>query len=140
MQLVRSLVTALALSALAAPVLADAPKAPPRAAKDEVSAAEAEKFLAFFNKFADAVIQNKDACPKMATAINGVIDTHQETIKLANEMKAANKKLPKAVEDKLTARLKDMFQAMVKCKDDAGVKAAMSRLDGPSKKAASKKK
>lgn len=134
MQLVRSLVAALVLAS-AAPALAEAPKPQP---KDEVSAAEAEAFLAFFNKFADAVIKNKDACPKMATAINGVIDANQETIKKANEMKAANKKLPKAIEDKLTARLKDMFQAMVKCKDDAGVKTAMRRLDGPSKKSATK--
>src|SRR5687768_15343224 len=76
--------------------------------RDEVAAAEAEKFLAFFNKFVDAVIANKDNCGKMAGAINGVIDGHLDIVKKANEAKAAKKKLPKALEDKMLARVKEM--------------------------------
>ena len=145
--LLRSIILTVALAAGATTAVAQ-PKAPAPApapkevkpAKDEVPAADAEKFLAFFNQFADAVIQNKDNCPKMATSINAVIDANEDVIKKANEMKAANKKLPKAIEDKMTARLKDMFPAMVKCKDDAAVKTAMKRMEGPSKKSVSKPK
>lgn len=130
MRLLVSLAAVIALAA-APPSFADAPKEPPKPQKDEMPTEDAEKFLAFFHRFADAVVQNKDACPRMATAINGVIDGHQGVIKRANELRAANKKLPKAVEDQMTTRLKEMFAAMVKCKDDAGVKAAMRRIEGP---------
>jgi hypothetical protein len=106
----------------------------PKEKRDEVSAAEAEKFLAFFNKFVDAVIQNKDNCGKMAGSINAVIDANQDVVKKANEAKAAKKKLPKALEDKMMARVKEMIPAMQKCGGDKDVKAAVGRLDPKNQK------
>lgn len=124
--MLRRIVCSLAFVALTSSTgFADKPAKP---AKDEISAVEAEKFLVFFNQFADAVVKNKDDCAKMAGAINGVIDQNLALIKQANDAKAANKKLPKAVEEKMSARLKDMFPAMSKCKQDAGVMTAMKRL------------
>jgi hypothetical protein len=108
--------------------------APP--AKEEISAAEAQKVLDFFNKFADAIVANKDSCPKMAVAINGVIDTNKAFIEQANKMKADGKKLPKAVEDKMGARMKEFLPMVMKCKDDKDVAAAMQRMDKPDAKPA----
>jgi hypothetical protein len=102
--------------------------------RDEISQADAEKFQGFFNKFVDAVVQNKDACPKMATAINSVIDGNVDIIKKANEAKKAKKKLPKAVEEKMMARVKEMMPAMQKCGSDKAVQDAIARLDHPDEK------
>ena len=124
MKLLRSLVMFAVVATSGAAFADDA-----KEKRDEVSAAEAEKFLVFFNKFVDAVIQNKDNCTKMAGSINGVIDANQDVVKKANEAKAAKKKLPKALEDKMMARVKEMIPAMQKCGGDKDVKAAVGRLD-----------
>ena len=108
--------------------------APP--AKEEISAAEAQKVLDFFNKFADAIVANKDSCPKMAVGINGVIDSNKAFIEQANKMKSEGKKLPKAVEDKMGARMKEFLPMVMKCKDDKDVAAAMQRMDKPDSKPA----
>jgi hypothetical protein len=97
--------------------------------REEVSAADAEKFLGFFNKFVDAVVTNKDACPKMASSINTVIDAHLDVLKQANAAREAKRKLPKAYEDKMMARVKEMMPAMQKCGKDKDVEAAISRMD-----------
>ena len=96
--------------------------------RDEVSQADGEKMLAFYGKFVDAIIQNKDNCGKMAKDVNGVIDAHADTVKLANEARVANKQLPKALEDKMMARIKELMPAMQKCGNDKDVKAAVARL------------
>ena len=131
MKLLRVLVM-FAVVATSGLAFADEPKGGEK--RDEVSAAEAEKFLGFFNKFVDAVIQNKENCAKMAGAINGVIDANQDIVKKANEAKAAKKKLPKALEDKMMARVKEMIPAMQKCGGDKDVKTAVGRLDPKNQK------
>ena len=107
MKLVRTftMITALAGATLAyadtkppTPAPAADKKAPPPAAAPEVSQADAEKFLVFFNKLVDTVVANKDDCTKLAAGINGVIDGNKDMIAKANEAKAAGKKLPKALE------------------------------------------
>jgi hypothetical protein len=120
--------TMIAILAATTVASAEAPAAPP-AQDAEISKADADKFLAFFNKFVDAIVQNKDNCPKMATAINGVIDANKALIKKANEAKAAGKKLPKALEEKMMARVKEMMPAMQKCGADKDVQAALNRMD-----------
>jgi hypothetical protein len=102
--------------------------------REEIPVAEAEKFLGFFNKFVDAVIANKENCAKMATGINTVIDGHKDVVAKANEAKAAKKKLPKALEEKMMARVKEMIPAMQKCGSDKDVKAAVGRLDPKAEK------
>ncbi|MEO8702906.1 MAG: hypothetical protein ABI867_22870 [Kofleriaceae bacterium] len=97
--------------------------------REEVSQADAEKFLGFFNKFVDAVVGNKDACPKMATSVNTVIDQHLDVLRAANAAREAKKKLPKSYEDKMMARVKEMMPAMQKCGTDKDVQAAIGRMD-----------
>ena len=120
--------TMLAILAATTVASAEAPAAPP-AQDAEISKADADKFLAFFNSFVDAIVQNKDNCPKMAASLNGVIDKNKALIKKANDAKAAGKKLPKALEEKMMARVKEMMPAMQKCGADKDVQAALQRMD-----------
>ncbi len=106
--------------------------------RDEISQADGEKLLAFFSKFVDAIVQNKENCGKMAAAVNGVVDTNADAVKLANEAKASGKLLPKALEEKMMARVKELMPAMQKCGSDKDVKAAVSRLEKKGDKAAEK--
>lgn len=124
-----TMIATLATTTVAA---AEAPPTPaPEAKRVEISKAEGDKFLAFFNTFVDAIITNKEDCPKMATSINGIIDKNQALIKKANDAKAAGKKLPKAIEEKMMARVKEMMPAMQKCGPDKDVQLALSRMDKP---------
>lgn len=117
---------------------APAEKAP--AKKPEVTKAEADQFLAFFNKFVDGVVAAKEDCTKMAATINTVIDQNQATIKLANDSKAAGKDLPQWAKEKMMARVKEMMPPMQKCGNDAKVQTAMKRMEsGGTAKAAPKK-
>ncbi|MDQ3363927.1 MAG: hypothetical protein M3680_00645 [Myxococcota bacterium] len=112
----------------------DAAKAPTTApakteAKKELSAQDADKFLAFFNKFVDGVVAAKEDCVKMAATINSLIDANQDLIKKANAAKAEGKDLPQAAKDKMMARVKEMMPGMQKCGADPKVQAAMKRME-----------
>ena len=122
--------------ALASPAVAET-KAPPPAAQ-EVEAAEAERILEFFNRFADTIIANKDDCKKMAAAVNTFVDANADNIKKAKEIKDGKKRLPRAIEEKMMARLKEMVPAMQKCQSDADVRKALERAKGDDKKGAKK--
>jgi hypothetical protein len=99
--------------------------------REEVSQADGEKMLAFFGKFVDSIVQNKDNCAAMAKAVTTVIETNQDTVKLANDAKKANKVLPKALEEKMMARVKELMPAMQKCGGDKDVKDAIKKLEPP---------
>ncbi|MBA3539583.1 MAG: hypothetical protein H0T79_08125 [Deltaproteobacteria bacterium] len=130
MTLFRTLTIAALIGASTLSAFAEAPPAKPTAKPaDEISAADAEKFIVFFNKFIDAIVLNKDNCPKMASSLNTVIDTNKDLIAKANDAKAAGKKLPKALEEKMMARVKEMMPAMQKCGTDKDVQAAIQRMD-----------
>ena len=123
------------IATLATTAAAEAPPAPapaPPAKRVEVSKADGEKFMAFFNKLVGAIVQNKEDCPKMASAVTVVIDANVAMLKKTNEQKAAGKRLPKALEDKMMARVKDeMLPAMQKCGGDKDVQAALARMENP---------
>ena len=99
--------------------------------REEVSQADGEKMLAFFGKFVDSIVQNKDNCAAMAKAVTTVIETNQDAVKLANDAKKANKVLPKALEEKMMARVKELMPAMQKCGGDKDVKDAIKKLEPP---------
>ncbi len=124
MTLLRVLSVLVALGLTTTTALADEKKK-----REEVSQADGERLLAFFGKFVDAIVQNKDNCGKMAKDVNGVIDVNPDAVKLANDAKAANKQLPKALEEKMMARVKELMPAMQKCGADKDVKSAIARLD-----------
>ena len=128
MTLLRALAVLVLIGLTASPALADDKKK-----REEVSQADGEKLLAFFGKFVDAIVQNKDNCGKMAKDVGAVIDANPDAVKLANDAKAANKQLPKALEEKMMARVKELMPAMQKCGNDKDVKAAISKLEPPKK-------
>lgn len=97
--------------------------------REEVSQADGEKLLAFFGKFVDAIVKNKDNCANMAKEVSAVIDANADAVKLAAEAKAADKKLPKPLEEKMMARVKEMMPAMQKCGGDKDVKEAIKKMD-----------
>lgn len=95
---------------------------------DEISTADADRFVAFMEKVIGAVTANADACPKMAKAINTVVDANQDVLKMATEAKAAGKKLPKSHEARLTEKVKALESGLKKCKGDKSVEAALERI------------
>jgi hypothetical protein len=116
---------------------ADKPADKPAADKKEmVSDAEAQKFLAFFEKLVSVVVANQDDCAKMATGINGHLDANQAMIQEMNEAKNKNKDLPPAIKEKLEKKVKDEFIPALtkKCGNDKTVQAALERMGGPKKK------
>jgi len=133
------LITIVAGLAAGTPALADTPaktppadkQAPPPAPKkEEISAVEAAKFVAFFDKLVDIVVANKQDCTKMAAGINGHIDANQALLKAASDAKNANKDLPQAAKDKIEKRTKDELAPaiMAKCGQDQGVMNAFMRM------------
>jgi len=115
----------LLVAGVAVPAFADGKK--PKA--EQIAQADADKYLAFFNKLTDAIVANKDNCARMASAMNAVIDANQEIIKKVAEAQAAGKRLPKSAEEKMAARTREMIPAMNKCGNDPDVKAAIKRID-----------
>jgi hypothetical protein len=135
MKLVRTLSMIIALAG-ASTVYAQAPekkapaekKAPEKApAKEELSPAEVKKAEAFFEEFYNVVMKNQDACPKMATGINGLIDKHHDWLK---KMTESGKDMPQASKDKMQKKQQEMMGGILKCKDDKDVQAAFQRFAG----------
>jgi hypothetical protein len=81
--------------------------------------------LVFFDEFHAAIVKNQDTCPKMATAVNAVIDKHEAWLR---KVAGSDKDLPPAEKDKLAKKQNDMMTAVMKCKDDKGVAAAFQRF------------
>jgi hypothetical protein len=135
MKLVRTLSLLITLvgasTALAQTPPAKAPaekKAPPEAEKKaEFNKAEVAKLEAFFNDFAKAVVDNKDACGKMGPAIKVVLDKHLEAVRPLIE---SGKDLPKADKDRLKPKQDEVTANIIKCKDDKSVAEQFQRLLG----------
>jgi hypothetical protein len=143
MKLVRTLSIALTLALGSGVALADTkPAAKPAPAKDaskdkaapapsgssDVNKADVDKFLAFFDKIVDAVVADKDNCPKMATDINALIDANQDLLAMANKAQAEGKKLPKDAEQHMMQSAQKMGPAMQKCQSDKAVQSAFMRM------------
>ncbi len=119
MSLIRNL--SLICSLLVAGSVARADDAP---SKDDIA-----KFLAFFNKVADAVIADKADCTKMATDMNAIIDANQASIDAAKKAQASGQKLPQDTVNQMMATAKRMAPALAeKCSKDKGVTDALARF------------
>lgn len=108
-----------------------APTPAPAPAKESISKADAERFMAFFNKLVDVIVANQDDCTKMAAGINAHLDANAALMKEMNAAENKNKDIPKEYKDKMAARVqKDMMPALQKknCMTDKGVQAAMERM------------
>jgi hypothetical protein len=130
--------------ALAGSAYAKAPakgKKPPAAAKDpgngdakgdaknEVSAADAQKFTAFFDKLVEVALADKGNCDKLATDVSALVSSNTELFKAAQEAKKNHRKLPKATQAHMIEGFKKMSPVLLECKDNPKVKAAFEQLD-----------
>jgi len=129
-----SILRTLALTALAllAPLSARADKQepPPAAAPKLLSKAEAEKVIAFVNKFIDVIVANQDDCTKMATGLGALADANKQLIADGKKAKAAGLVLPPEYKAKMEARVKtEMLPALQKkCINDKAVGEALGKM------------
>src|SRR5215831_11087342 len=92
-------------SALAAPALAEPPAKPPaekpadKPARETVSDADAQRYLAFFEKLVAVIVANQSDCAKMAAAIDAHVEANQALVKELAAVKT-RKQLPPAVKAK----------------------------------------
>lgn len=94
-----------------------------------VSTADAQKFLAFFDKFVDTAVADKASCPKMAADMNSEIDANKALLDKARAAAASGKKLPKDAQQHMMEAGQRMVPAFEACGTDEKVKAAMQRLN-----------
>ena len=112
---------------------ADKPAAPapaPAEKKELVPDAEAQRFVAFFDKLVSIVVATQEDCVKMATGINGHIDANQALIKEMNDPKNKTRELAPAIKEKIQKKVRDELTPAItkKCSTDKGVEAAFNRM------------
>lgn len=128
MTVVSMFTSRLAVAALAAALLGLA--GPARA--ETISDADAQRFVAFFDKLIAVVVAHRDDCPKMATALHAYLDANEALLKAFADARANRKQLPPAVRQKIENKIKNEFQpALKKCVQDKAVQAALARMDRP---------
>src|SRR5215468_1120036 len=139
-----AVVAAIALGA--GPAVAEPPAKPPaespgkppaerpieKPPRETVSDADAQRYLAFFEKLTAVVVANQRDCAKMAAAIDAHVEANQALVKELADAKARNKQLPPAVKAKIGKKIKDELQpALQKCAQDKAVKSALERMENP---------
>lgn len=97
----------------------------------EISADDARQVLFVFHKVADAMVAHHHDCAKLATELDRLIDANPSAIKRARAAKASGKRLPRAVQEQMLARVEQILPAMQSCGEHAAVVRAMQRLDAP---------
>jgi hypothetical protein len=124
------LIAAAILVGVAAPAFADKPADKP--AKEMVSDADAQRFLAFFEKLVAIVVANQNDCAKLAAAIDAHVAANEALVKQLALAREQNKQLPPVIKAKIEKRIRDEFQpALQKCLQDKAVKSALERMDHP---------
>ena len=108
-----------------------APKADADPAPAEISAADAAKLLAFFEKLIPAMIAVKDDCGKMAGAIDAQVTANAAMLKVVMKQLTAGKALPKDAEAKLNDMMMKGGKELDRCANDSAVETAMKRIFDP---------
>lgn len=107
--------------------LATADPAPPA----ELSAADTAKLIGFFDKLIPAMLVQKDNCAKMATVVDGAVTANAAMLRGVMKQLAAGKVVPKAEEEKLSARMEKDAKSLERCAGDRAVETAMKRIADP---------
>jgi hypothetical protein len=94
----------------------------------EMSAADTQKWITFFDKLVDTVVK-AGTCDKMATDVNGVVAANRDAIATAKAAHAAGRKLPQPAQQHMMEGVKKMVPALQKCGQDDRVRAAFAKLD-----------
>ncbi len=130
MRALRTLTLLIALAAGASPAHAQAEAGP----APQLSAAQAEKLLAFYNELVDQVAKNAADCQALAGAVDGVVTRHIDTVHMMWDARKAKLAVPRDVQAKLDARAPEMVGALRRCWDDDRVKAAFKKMKVPDDK------
>jgi hypothetical protein len=104
--------------------IANADDKPPQ----EMSAADTQKWVTFFDKLVDTVVK-ASACDKMAGDVNKLVATNQDAIDTAKAAHAAGRKLPQTAQQHMMEGVKRMVPGLKKCGQDDRVRAAFAKLD-----------
>lgn len=108
------------------------PKATPSDAELETLFA---RTLDFLDQFADAIAANEGDCPKMATAMTGVFDTHKDLLAEAksyegnSEVDAKVDAYMETHKPRVEAAMGKMMKGMQACSNDPAVQKAMEGFD-----------
>jgi len=97
-------------------------------APQEMSAADTQKWVTFFDKLVDTVVK-AGTCDKLATDVNKLVDANQSAIAIAKSAHAAGRKLPQSAQQHLMEGVKKMVPSLQKCGQDDKVRAAFAKLD-----------
>ena len=124
--MIRRHLTALALGLSLIGGVAHADPAP-----SEISAADATKLLAFFDKLIPAMIAVKDDCGKMAGAIDKAVTADAAMLKVVMKQLTTGKTLPKDAEAKLADMMSKGGKELDRCATDSAVETAMKRIFDP---------
>lgn len=110
-----------------------------RTPKATPSDAELESLFArtldFLDKFADAIAANEGDCPKMATAMTGVFETHKDLLAEAKayegntEVDAKVDAYMETHKPRVEAAMGKMMKGMQACSSDPAVTKAMEGFD-----------
>jgi hypothetical protein len=100
----------------------------------EISGADADKLIAYYNELIDEAAKHAGDCGALATALDGVVNRHLNTIQMTWAAKKAKKAVPKDVQAKLDARQGELVGALRGCWANDRVKAVFQRMKPPAEK------
>jgi hypothetical protein len=95
----------------------------------EMSAADTQKWLVFFDKLVTVVVKASGTCDKLATDVTKLIDVNQDAIAMARAAREAGRKLPQTAQQHMMEGVKKMVPTLQKCGQDDKVRAAFAKLD-----------
>jgi hypothetical protein len=102
--------------------------------QEPLSAQHAEQLLAFYKELVDTSVKNAADCAGLASAVDGVVTRHINTIQMMWAARKQKKTVPKDVQEKLRARATEMVESLRRCWEDDRVKDAFKRMKEPKPK------
>lgn len=104
---------------------------------DAPAKADVDKFLTWFDSFAQIAVDNQNDCPKMAAGLNKSIDDNQALLTKAKAAMDSGMELPDDARQHMQDTAMKLAGAVAtKCKTDQAVMATFKRLPGRSPKQA----
>jgi hypothetical protein len=100
-------------------------------AKAHADAATVEKFLAWFDGFANTAVADQQNCPKMGTDLNKSIDDNKALLDTITKAMQNGDEVPDGTQQHMADTGKKVAAAVaVKCTKDENVQGAIHRLPG----------